>query len=122
MAEIKQYVTVLLDNGSIQISEDVIGTIVAHSVSDVEGVMGLSVKPVADIADLIGIKNWGKGIKIIVEDDNSITIECNVIVVYGTNVVEVARNAQDAIKNAVESVTGVKVASVNVNVCGISRQ
>lgn len=122
MAEIKQYVTVLLDNGSIQISEDVIGTIVAHSVSDVEGVMGLSVKPVADIADLIGIKNWGKGIKIIVEDDNSITIECNVIVAYGTNVVEVARNAQDAIKNAVESVTGVKVASVNVNVCGISRQ
>lgn len=122
MAEIKQYVTVLLDNGSIQISEDVIGTIVAHSVSDVEGVMGLSVKPVADIADLIGIKNWGKGIKIIVEDDNSITIECNIIVAYGTNVVEVARNAQDAIKNAVESVTGVKVASVNVNVCGISRQ
>lgn len=122
MAEIKQYVTVLLDNGSVQISEDVIGAIVAHSVSEVEGVVELSVKPVADIAELIGIKNWGKGIKITVDEDNSITIECNVIVAYGTNVVGVARNAQDAIKNAVESVTGVKVTSVNVNICGISRQ
>ena len=64
MAENKQYITQVQENGSVKISEDVISTIVAHAVEEVEGVVSLNVKPGADIADLIGKKNWGKGMKI----------------------------------------------------------
>ena len=121
MAEFKQYITQVQENGNVMISEDVIETIVAVTVAEVEGVHGLDVKPGADIADLIG-KNWGKGMKIVIGEDNSLTIDCNVIIAYGHSVIDVAKNAQQAITGAVESMTGVKVECVNINICGIARQ
>lgn len=122
MAESKQYIKQLQENGSVQISEDVIAEIVAHAACDVEGVAGLNSKPGADIAELIGKKNWGRGLKISVLEDDSVAIECNITVKYGQNVVNVAKAAQAAISNAVESMAGVQIAAVNVNVCGINRQ
>ena len=120
MAEFKQYITQVQENGNVMISEDVIETIVAVTVAEVEGVHGLDVKPGADIADLIG-KNWGKGMKIVIGENNELTISCNVQIVYGNSVIEVAKNAQQAIAAAVENAAGVKVKEVNVNVSGIVR-
>ena len=120
MAEYKQYITQIQEFGNVMISEDVVATIVEHALFEVEGVDSLSTKPGADIADLIG-KNWGKGMKIMIAEDNSIAISCNVVIKYGHSVVDVAANIQNALTNAVESMTGVKVTSVDVNVCGIVR-
>ena len=122
MADNKQYVTQTHENGSVLISEDVIASIVSHAVAEVEGIVGLSVKPGADIADMIGKKNWGKGMKIVINQDETVHIDCNVNVGYGQSVVTVAKAVQDAVTAAVESTAGVKVAAVNVNVCGIIRQ
>ena len=121
MADNKQYITQDQECGKIMISEDVLVTIVAHAVTEVEGISGLSVKPGSDIVDMIGVKNWGKGIKVNMGDDKG-GIDCNVLVTYGQSVVCVAKAVQDAVTNAVESMTGIKVESVNVNVCGIVRQ
>ncbi len=122
MAESKQYVTQMQDNGTVMISEDVIATIVAHAVTEVEGVVGLDVKAGSDIAELIGKKNWGRGIKVTIAQDDHLTVDCNVMVAYGQSVVDVAKNAQGAIRNALESIAGVTIAAVNVNVCGIAHQ
>ena len=120
MAEYKQYITQIQEGGNIMISEDVIATIVEHAMSEVEGVDSFSTKPGADIADLIG-KNWGKGMKIQIAEDNSVSINCNIVVKFGFSVVDVAKNVQNALVSAVESMASVKVAVVNVNVCGIVR-
>ena len=122
MAENKQYITQAQDNGAVMISEDVIATIVSHAVSEVEGIVSLNVKPGADFAEIIGKKNWGKGMKIVIGENDEIYIDCNVVISYGQSVVAVAKAVQEAVSAAVESMTGVKVASVNVNVCGIARQ
>ena len=122
MAENKQYIVQAEENGAVMISEDVIAAIVEHAVSEVEGIAFLNTKPGADIADLIGKKNWGKGIKILIGEDDSVGIDCNVSVYYGQSVVSVAKTAQEAITTAVESMAGVKVSAVNVNVCGIVRK
>ena len=122
MAESKQYIIQQQDNGTVQISEDVITSIVANAITDVDGVVGLSTKPGADIADMIGKKSWGKGIKIVIAEDDSLTIDCNINVGYGQSVVTVAQAVQEAINSAVESATGVKINAINVNVCGIIRQ
>ena len=122
MAENKQYITQMQTNGSVMISEDVIATIIEHAVCEVEGVFGLSTKPGADIADLIGKKSWGKGMKIVFAEDDTVSIDCNLTVAYGMSVVTVAAAVQDAVRNAVESMAGVKVTAVNVNVCGIVRK
>lgn len=122
MAENKQYVTQSQENGSVMISEDVIATIVSHAVNEVEGVIGLAVKPGADIADMIGKKNWGKGLKITIGQEEELYVDCNVTVSYGQSVVAVAKAVQEAVTSALESMAGVTVAAVNVNVCGIVRQ
>ncbi len=122
MAENKQYITQQQENGNVLISEDVIATIVANAVSEVEGIVGLSIKPGADIADMIGKKNWGKGMKIVISPENELSIDCNVNIGYGQSVVTVAKAVQDAVTAALESAAGVKVTAVNVNVCGIIRQ
>ena len=122
MAETKQYITQTQENGSVMISEDVIATIVAHAVEEVEGVVGLNVKPGADIIDMIGKKGWGKGLKITIGAEDELAVDCNINVAYGHSVVSVAKAVQDAVSNALESMAGVKIAAINVNVCGIIRQ
>ena len=122
MAENKQYTTQIQENGTVLISEDVLATIVSLAVKDVEGIVGLCTKPGADIADMIGKKNWGKGLRILIADDNAVTVDCDVTVAYGQSVVAVAKAVQEAVASALESTAGVTVSAVNVNVCGIVRQ
>ena len=120
MAENKQYITQSQENGSVFISEDVLTTIVAHAVEEVEGVVGLNTKPGADIVEMIGKKNWGKGLKITVAEANTLSVDCNITIAYGQSVVSVAKAVQDSVTNALESMAGVKIDAVNVNVCGIA--
>ena len=116
MAENKQYITQTQENGVVMISEEVVAAIVAHSVMEVDGVVGIGSKAGAER------KNWNKGMKIAISASNDITIDCNIVIAYGCTVVTVATAVQDAIGTAVESMTGVKPAAVNVNVTGIVRQ
>ena len=122
MAENKQYIIQEQESGSVMISEDVIATIVSNAVTEVDGVVGLSTKPGAEIADMIGKKNWGKGMKITIDENDAVSIDCNVNIGYGQSVVTVAKMVQDSVTNALESTAGIKVSAVNINVCGIIRQ
>ena len=121
MADNKQYITQKQDNGSVMISEDVIISIVAHAVSEVEGVVNINSKPASELADIIG-KKWGKGMRINIGENNDVVIDVNVVVGYGQSVVTIAESVQTAIIGAVQSMTGVENVTVNVNVCGIARQ
>ena len=122
MAENKQYVTQTQENGSVLISEDVLITIVTHAIEEVEGVVGLNAKPGADIVELIGKKGWGKGLKITIDEEDTIAVDCNITVAYGQSVVSVAGAVQASVTNALESMAGVKITAVNVNVCRIVRE
>ena len=115
MAEFKQYITQIQENGNVMISEDVIAAIVEQTLAETDGV-------VKGGADVVGKKSWGKGIRITIAEDNSLKIGCNVIVGYGESVINVALAVQENITTAIESVTGVTVTDVNVNVCGIIRK
>ena len=110
MAEYKRYITQTQENGNVMISEDVVAAIAEHALVEVEGASLLR-----------DIKNWNKGMKILIAEDNSVSVSVNITVAYGHSVVDVANNVQNVITSAVENMTGVKVAEVNVNVCGIAR-
>ena len=115
MAEYKQYITQNQQGGNVMISEDVIATIVEHTLTEVEDV-------IKGGSEVVGKKSWGKGLRIAIAEDNSLTIGCNIVVAYGQSVVEIAKTVQDAVTGAVESVTGVSVKEVHVNVCGIAKK
>ena len=122
MAEYKQYITQIQENGNVMISEDVVTTIVAHALTEVDGVAGFSTKPGADVAELTGRKNWSKGMKVQIAEDNTLTVSVNIMIAYGQSVVDVAKAVQVQITNSLENRIGVKVNTVNVNVCGIVRK
>ena len=110
MADYKRYITQTQENGNVMISEDVVAAIAEHALNEVEGA-----------ALLRDIKNWNKGIKILIAEDKSVAISMNITVTFGSSVVEVAANAQNAVTASVENRTGVKVSEVNVNICGIAK-
>ena len=119
MAENKEYITNELENGSININEEVIATIVTAAVKDVEGVVSLSGNLSDDLAGMLGKKNSNKGVRIELEDDG-VQIVCSLVVLYGHSVVEIAKNVQKSVCSAVESMAGLSVKNIDVNICGIS--
>lgn len=122
MAENKQYITHAHENGCVMISEDVVATIALNAISEIEGFAGLSTKPGSDIVEMIGKKHWGKGVKVVINEENALLLDCNVLITYGHSVVDIAKTIQSAVASALESTTGAKVLGVNVNVCGIVRK
>ena len=73
------------------------------------------------IAELLGKKNFSKGVKVIVAG-KTVTVEIYVIIEYGICIPEVAIEIQEKVKEAVESMTGFEVAAVDIHVQGISRR
>lgn len=120
MAENKEYLVQSQENGTILISEEVIASIAALAIREVEGVGGLSVSSNFDISNILGKKNLRKGVRVIFTENNDIEISCNLIVKIGSAVMEVAKQVQEAINNEVAAMTGVRPIRVNVNVCGVA--
>ena len=122
MADHKHYVSLGQQDGSIMISEDVIASIAAKAIKEVEGVVDLYAKLSTDIIDILGKKNWNKGIRVLISENNALTIYCNVIVAYGQDIMAVAKAIQTSVTGSVEATTGVQVRMVNVNICEIVRK
>ena len=119
MSENKEYLVQPQENGNILISQEVVASVAALAVREVEGVYGLSMTAGFDISDILGKKNLRKGIRVVFQNDE-VEISCNLIVKMGAAVMTVAKNVQESIVNEVTSITGCRPARVNVNVCGVA--
>ena len=119
MGENKEYVSRSDELGNIHISEEVLASIAAAAALEVEGVSGLAANLGSDIAELLGKKNLAKGVRVQMEDEK-VTVDLSILMSYGHTIPEVGRAVQDGVKNAVESMTGLEIAAVNVNVGGIT--
>lgn len=119
MAEKKDYLTQTEENGMIFISEEVIASIAASAVREVEGVYGLCTGTSLDLGNIIGRKNLRKGIRVQFRQEG-FEISCNLVVRMGSAVVTVAKAVQEAIVDEVTAMTGISPLRVNVNVSGIA--
>ena len=111
MAENK-YITQTQENGSVLIAEEVLVNIISVAVAEVEG---------AELSGKPGI-NWGKGIKLIIDEENRVTVKCYITVDFNHSVVAIAANVQESVATALESMAGVTVQGVNVSVVGVTRK
>ncbi len=100
---------------SIKISNDVVASIAGVAVSEVSGVYGMA----GGITEIFGKKGLTKGIKVEVGEKET-KIDVNIIVEYGARIPDVAFEIQNRVKKAVETMTGLKVASVNIHIQGIN--
>ena len=123
MGENKEYMTLPEENGSINISEEVIAAIAVGAVREVEGVSGMMTNLGGSVSDLLNNKkNAQKGAKSVKIDMTgaALVLEMDLTVAYGHPIPEVAENAQKAVIAAVEAMTGCDVESVNIHVGGIT--
>ena len=105
---------------NLTISEDVIGIIAGLAAAEVEGVSGMTLGFVDGINQILGSnKKYSKGVKIEL-DGNEVVINLYVIVKYGVKIPDVAFSIQNSVKSSVETMTGLNVKSVNINVQGVT--
>ncbi|MDD6887008.1 MAG: Asp23/Gls24 family envelope stress response protein [bacterium] len=103
------------DNGKIIFADDVVATIAALAAADVQGVASMSGGVVEGLTEMLGKKNLTKGVKVEVGTEEA-AVDISVNVRYGFAIQEVCQNLQNAIKNAIETMTGLRVVEVNVYV------
>ena len=101
-----------MENGAIHVSAEVLASLAAMAVAEVEGVYGLN-------NAIASKKSIGRGVRVVISEENAVSVDCYVIAIYGYSVVEIARAVQDAISSTLESTTGVCVTAVNVGISGI---
>lgn len=105
-------------NQEINVANDVVATIAGMAVAKVEGVAKMAGGFTEGLKAISGKKQMSRGIKVETEED-TVKIEINIIVKYGVNIREVAKNIQNIVKEEVENMTGNKVEKVVVNVQGV---
>ncbi len=104
--------------GNVSFANDVLAIIAGLAATEIEGVAGMSGGLAGGIAELLGRKNLAKGIKITL-NDKVLTVDINMVVTYGYKLHEVSRKVQANVVKAIETMTGLTVERVNVNVLGI---
>jgi uncharacterized alkaline shock family protein YloU len=105
--------------GAIRIADEVVATVAGLAAADVEGVSSMSGGWGTDLAEKLGRKSYGKGIKVEVIEEQT-KIEIFIVVEFGYQIPDVAETVQKEVKMAVETMTGLTVSAVNVHIVGVS--
>lgn len=105
-----------VDMGIVKISDEVVAIIAGLAAGEIKGIVGMSASLVGGITQaLSGKKNLSKGVKVSLGENNA-AIDLFIVVEYGVKIPEVALQAQENVKKAVESMTGLTVSEVNIHV------
>lgn len=102
--------------GEVKIADEVVASIAAFATMDVEGVgsMGGNVKEKGRLS----MKSPSKGVKLdVLEGVVTVTLTLNLV--YGYSLIDVSSRIQEKVKTSIESMTGLKVADVNIRVAGV---
>ncbi|WP_039856560.1 Asp23/Gls24 family envelope stress response protein [Peptoniphilus sp. oral taxon 386] len=115
----EKYLVDAMSDGNVKIADDVIATIAAVATEGVEGVVEMQSTLKASVTDMLGVKNLARGVKVSVGEQEAV-IDMFITVLYGKNIVEICKNVQEKVKEAVENMTGLDVVEVNIHVSGIA--
>lgn len=74
-----------------------------------------------EVIGKLGIKNLSKGVKVDVLE-GVVTVSLALNLKYDYSIMEVTKKVQEKVKNAVENMTGLEVADVNIKVAGVEME
>src|SRR5690554_4303901 len=88
--------------GSIRIADEVVSTVAGLAAIEVEGVAAMSGGWGTDLVERLGRKNFSKGIKVEIIDEQT-EVDIFIVVQFGYQIPDVAENVQKEVKMAVET-------------------
>ena len=112
--------TIYDDNtvGTVQIADEVVAIIAGLAATDVEGVVSMAGNITNDIVGKLGMKNLSRGVKVeVLEGVVSVRLALNIR--YGYSIPETSQKVQEKVKAAIENMTGLEVADVNISITDV---
>lgn len=103
--------------GTLRISRDVLASIAGIAAREVEGVRGLAPLPI-DLKGILTRRQIPRPVSVTLTDDIAV-VDLNVVLTDGARIPIVADRIQTAVKDSIQSMTGITVSKVNVIVAGI---
>ena len=107
--------------GEIKIADEVVAIIAALAATEVEGVASMAGNITNELIGKLGMKNLSKGVKVDVLE-GIVTVSLVLNLKYNYSIVEVSARVQEKVKNAIENMTGLEVADVNIKVAGVEME
>lgn len=105
--------------GEVHIADDVVAIIAGLAATEVEGVNSMAGNITNELVAKLGMKNLSKGVNVEV-CDNTVSVNLSLNLEYGYNILNVSSKVQEKVKVAIENMTGLIVADVNVRIASVS--
>lgn len=115
--------TIQNDNimGEVRIADEVVAIIAGLAATEVEGVASMAGNITNEIVSKLGMKNLSKGVKVDVLEGIA-TVSLTLNLKYGYSIMDVSSIVQEKVKSAIENMTGLTVADVNIRVAGVDME
>ena len=107
--------------GEVKIADEVVGIIAALAATEVEGVASMAGNITNELISRLGMKNLSKGVKVDVLE-GVVTVSLALNMKYNYSIMDVSAKVQEKVKSAVENMTGLEVADVNVKGAGVEME
>ncbi|EKN64040.1 hypothetical protein M670_03445 [Schinkia azotoformans MEV2011] len=104
--------------GKVEIAPEVIEVIAGFASAEVEGVASMRGNFATGVAEKLGRKSHGKGIKVELGEEG-IVIDVYVVMQFGVSIPDVAKRIQDNIRQALLNMTALEVNEINIHVVGV---
>ena len=104
--------------GEVRIADEVVAIIAGLAATEVDGVDSMAGNITNELVGKLGMKNLSKGVKVDVTEEH-VSVDLSLNIKYGYNIPDVSERVQDRVKSAIENMTGLEVADVNIRVAGV---
>lgn len=112
--------TIELENniGEVVIADEVVAVIAGLAAMEVDGVSSMVGDATKELISKIGKKSLSKGVRVDILE-GVVTVALAINIKYGYNVMAISTKVQEKVKVAIENMTGLTVADVNIRVVGV---
>jgi uncharacterized alkaline shock family protein YloU len=107
--------------GEVQIADEVVAIIAGLAATEVEGVASMAGNVTNELVSKLGMKNLAKGVKVEVSTE-AVVVDMALNMKYGYSIPKTSQLVQEKVKQAIENMTGLNVAEVNIRIAGVSAE
>ncbi|MDD2980473.1 MAG: Asp23/Gls24 family envelope stress response protein [Hespellia sp.] len=107
--------------GDVQIADEVVAIIAGLAATEVDGVASMAGNITNELISKLGMKNLSKGVKVDVLE-GVVTVSLALNLKYGYSIMEISAKVQERVKSAIENMTGLEVADVNIKIAGVDME
>ena len=104
--------------GEVKIADEVVAIIAGLAATEVDGVSSMTGNATRELVGKLGMKSLSKGVKVDVLD-GIVTVSLVLNLKYGYSIKDTTAKVQEKVKAAIENMTGLEVADVNIRVAGV---